>query len=104
MSTAAIAAFLLGVVAAVGLRALPRLRHRPAAEILVDLLYRRAQRAYASAVAADRALVAYRTTRRQAERDTVREYCGLAANSAEPETPAAALGRLGLWDWEVPRG
>lgn len=45
------------LVAAVGLRALPR----PLAEIIVDALHRRAHRARAQAVAADRALVAYRT-------------------------------------------
>lgn len=33
---------------------------RPLAELLVDALYRRAMRAAATAVAADRALVAYR--------------------------------------------
>jgi hypothetical protein len=42
-------------------------------------------------VAADRALVAYRTTRRQAERDTVREYRGLAAG-AETKGAAVASG------------
>ncbi len=89
-----VATLLTLVVLGVGVRALPR----PLAEMLVDLLYAAAQRAYASAVAADRALVAYRTTRRQAERDTVREYRGLAANSAEPETPAAGAETAGAAD------
>ena len=52
----AAASLCLLIVAAVGLRALPR----PLAEILVDALHRRAHRARAQAVAADRALVAYR--------------------------------------------
>jgi hypothetical protein len=72
-------------VAAVGLRALPR----PAAEYIVDVLYALAQRAYAAAVAADRGLVAYRMTKRQAIRDTVMEYERLAANSAPNWTAAA---------------
>ena len=51
------ALLLIGViVVAVGLRALPR----PAAEMLVDLLYRSAVRALARAEAVDKGLVAYR--------------------------------------------
>jgi hypothetical protein len=50
------AAICMVLVVAVGLRALPR----PAAEMVVDMLYRRAMRASAQAVAADRALCAYR--------------------------------------------
>lgn len=72
-------------VFAVGLRALSR----PLSEILVDILYAIAQRAYAGAVASDRALVAYRTTHAQAVRDTVREYRSLAARSAGNEALAA---------------
>jgi hypothetical protein len=51
------ALLLIGViVVAVGLRALPR----PAAEMLVDYLYRAAMRSAARAVAVDRAVVTYR--------------------------------------------
>lgn len=81
----ALAIMCLLSVAAVGLRALPR----PAAELIVDALYWLAQRAYAAAVSGDRALVAYRSTRRQAERETVREYQSLATHSAEFQALAA---------------
>lgn len=66
------------LVLGVCLRLLPQVLPRPAAELAVDALYAIAQRCYAGACAADRALVAYRTTRRQAEVDTVREYRRLA--------------------------
>lgn len=52
-----LASICLLLVAAVGLRALPR----PPAEIIVDALYGAAQRVYALACAADAALVRYRT-------------------------------------------
>ncbi len=81
-----IASICLFLVAAVGLRALPR----PLSEILVDGLYVIAQRAYAGAVAADRALVAYRTTHAQAVRDTHQEYRSLAASAETNERAGVA--------------
>lgn len=62
------------LVAAVGLRALPR----PLAEILVDALYGAAQRAYALACAADRALVRYRTVRAEVTAAHRPEYAEVA--------------------------
>ena len=54
-----VAVVCLIAVVAVGLRALPR----PAAEMVVDALYRAAQTAYATACAADTGLLRYRTVR-----------------------------------------
>ena len=102
MSTEAIAAFLLGVVVAIWLRALPRLLHRPLVELIVGepyrafavvlaKLYAAAQRAYSAATAADSGLVAYRIAMRQAKSGTVRAYLATHAPGAGLE----ALDSLG---------
>lgn len=66
----ALACFLLAMVAGVALSQ----SRRPLAELIVDMLYRRAIRAAALAKAADAGLVRYRTTVREIQADHTPAY------------------------------